>query len=389
MDVTLTMMQVTALTAAGMCHALLGSIKVPLAARLNIDEGKVGGLVSVFGFTLIPMAFAAGIFADSLGKQFVVVCGCLLLIASVVVLAHVRTYLMALISVLLLGTGWSAMVNVLNALQGPAFLPLKEDAPLSFAMNLGDFVFGCGAFVMPIAIAWSLRRFNVKGTFLAFAAMMVIPLLLSLGVDWEGLQTGSSQMVENAFQILLADQVVVICCIAFFFHVPIEATVATWTTTLLKDQGLADKTTSLMLSLFWLTFTVSRLAAALLIPAGSDHAIAFVMAICCIGFSLGLVLSQSGRLTAALVIVAGAILGPLFPILIALLVGHVLETNASLQGRAIGLFFCIGGIGWATVPLIVGQIAKKTSSVQKGFIVVVGCAVCLSVLCYILMHFNV
>ena len=82
---TLTWMQITALTAAGMCHALLGSIKVPLSERLNIDEGKVGGLVSVFGFTLIPMAFAAGILADSQGKQFVVVLGCILLIASVCV----------------------------------------------------------------------------------------------------------------------------------------------------------------------------------------------------------------------------------------------------------------------------------------------------------------
>ena len=44
-----------ALAVAGMCHALLGSIKVPLAKKLNIDEARVGGLVSVFGFTLIPM----------------------------------------------------------------------------------------------------------------------------------------------------------------------------------------------------------------------------------------------------------------------------------------------------------------------------------------------
>ena len=129
MDVTLTMMQVTALTAAGMCHALLGSIKVPLAERLNIDEGKVGGLVSIFGFTLIPMAFAAGIFADNLGKQFVVVCGCLLLIASVVVLAHVRTYLMALISVLLLGTGWSAWSMYSTHCRGRRFCRLRKMPP--------------------------------------------------------------------------------------------------------------------------------------------------------------------------------------------------------------------------------------------------------------------
>ncbi len=379
------MMQITALTAAGMCHALLGSIKVPLSERLNIDEGKVGGLVSIFGFTLIPMAFAAGILADSQGKKFVVVLGCILLIASVCVLAHVRSYLMALISVLLLGTGWSAMVNVLNALQGPAFLPLKDDAPLSFAMNLGDFIFGLGAFVMPIAIAWSLKAFDLKGTFLAFAAIIAIPLLLSLAVDWKPLTTESTEVVDNAFQILLGDKIVLLCCIAFFFHVPIEATVATWATTLMKDRDLPDQTTSLLLSVFWGTFTLSRLAAALLIPAGYDHLIAVFLAILCIGFSLGLVISKSGQLTAGLLLAAGAILGPLFPILIAVLVGHVLDTNAALQGRAIGLFFCIGGIGWAVIPLIVGQVAKN-SSVQKGFIVIAGCASCLTILCVLLMR---
>ena len=62
MDVFLTTMQILALTVAGMCHALLGSVKVPLAKKLQINEDKVGGLLSAFGFTTIPMAFAAGIF---------------------------------------------------------------------------------------------------------------------------------------------------------------------------------------------------------------------------------------------------------------------------------------------------------------------------------------
>ena len=88
MDTYLTTMQVAALSIAGMCHALLGSIKVPLARQLQIDESRVGGLVSVFGFTLIPMAFAAGIFADSFGRDTVLVAGFVLLIISVLVLAH-------------------------------------------------------------------------------------------------------------------------------------------------------------------------------------------------------------------------------------------------------------------------------------------------------------
>ena len=56
MDLNLTVMQALALAIAGMCHALIGSVKVPLAKQLDIPESRVGGLVSIFGFTLIPMA---------------------------------------------------------------------------------------------------------------------------------------------------------------------------------------------------------------------------------------------------------------------------------------------------------------------------------------------
>ena len=122
MDINLTVMQSLALAIAGMCHALIGSVKVPLAKQLDIPESRVGQLVSVFGFTLIPMAFAAGYFADNVGRNPVVEAGFVLVIFSVVVLATLKSYKMALVSILLLGTGWSALVNVLNALQGPAFL---------------------------------------------------------------------------------------------------------------------------------------------------------------------------------------------------------------------------------------------------------------------------
>ena len=54
MDPMLTLMQIAALVVGGMCHALLGSVKVPLARRLAIDEARVGGLVSLFGFAMIP-----------------------------------------------------------------------------------------------------------------------------------------------------------------------------------------------------------------------------------------------------------------------------------------------------------------------------------------------
>ena len=401
MDTNLTVMQVAALSIAGMCHALLGSIKVPLARQLEIDESRVGGLVSVFGFTLIPMAFAAGIVADSWGRDLVITAGCVLLILSVLVLAHLKSYAMAVLSVLLLGTGWSALVNVLNATQGPSFLAEAEISKqnLPFAMNLGDFVFGLGAFVMPMLVTLSLRRVGLKKTFLFFASLIVVPLVLSMNLDVDGfveqfagiMKAAESEAAapaaaaaELGFADLLTDQFVILCCLAFFFHVPVEACVATWATTLMINRGVRERSATFLLSAFWLTFTVSRLIAALTIPAGTDHSVVIGLAAIMLMVILGLVASRGKLSTSSLVIAAGLILGPIFPILIAFLVGHV---DVSVQGRAIGLFFCIGGIGWAAIPFVVGKIADRVG-LQKSFLVVAGCSSGVIVMCTLLYLFG-
>ena len=394
MNLNLTVMQSLALAIAGMCHALIGSVKVPLAKQLEIPESRVGQLISVFGFTLIPMAFAAGYFADTVGRNLVVEAGFVLVIISVLVLATLKSYKMALVSILLLGTGWSALVNVLNALQGPAFLS-RDDVSvvnLPFAMNLGDFIFGMGAFIMPIVVTVMIKKAGLKTTFVSFAALIAVPLVLCFSIDlneyvqeFDSLKsdvatTASSDVAvateavepkELGFGDLFSDSIVLLCCFAFFFHVPVEACMGAWATTLMMDRGTTESKATSLLSVFWLAFTVSRLIAALLLPAGSHELAIIGFAVVLLVVVYGLIKSQKAESTNILVVTAGLILGPIFPILIAFLVGHV---DVSLQGRAIGLFFCIGGIGWALIPFLVGRQADK-NGLQKSFYIVAGCVV--------------
>lgn len=379
MDSMLTSMQVAALAVAGMCHALLGSVKVPLAKKLEIDEARVGGLVSVFGFTLIPMVLAAGFLVDALGKQAVLGGGFVLLIISMVLLARLKSYPLALVAVLLLGTGWSALVNVLNVTSPPAFLPPEEiKSRMSYAMNMGDFVFGMGAFLTPILVAVLVRKLKLSTTLLVLATFAVVPLLFGLGVNWNSQQLVSegSETVAGGLGIILSDPIVWLCCLAFFCHVPIEASVATWATTLMTDKGVKDAAASTLLSVFWLTFMGSRLAAALLLPKGADTILVISMAALCVAFTLGIVLSRSAWVTSAMVVLAGCILGPIFPTLIAILLSHL---PPSLHGRAVGIFFCIGGIGWTAIPILIGAYAKRTS-VQQAFLIASLSAILLTIL---------
>ena len=381
MDPMLTWMQVAALAVGGMCHSLLGSVKVPLARKLAIDEARVGGLVGIFGFTLIPTVLAAGFLVDGFGMQAVLSGGLVLLIVSLALLSQARSYGVALAAVLLLGVGWSALVNVLNVTSPPAFVPLDQTKThMAYAMNLGDFIFGMGAFSTPILMALLIPRIRLEPALWVPAAVAVVPLLLAVGVDWQRLVTAPVQTASGGLDILLADPIVWLCCLAFFFHVPIEASVAAWATTLMTDKGVSEGRASTLLSVFWLTFTGSRLLTALTLPPGADTLLVTAMAVLCIVFTQGLVFSRSATLTSVLVVVAGLILGPIFPTLIAILLSHV---ETSLHGRAVGIFFCVGGIGWTAIPMLIGGYAKRTS-VQRAFGIATGCAVVLTVLSAVL-----
>src|SRR5262249_10083799 len=99
-------MMISLLLMGGLGVALLGSIKVPLARRLQIDEARVGGLVSLFGFVMSPVILMAGFLTDAAGRQPVLFGGSLVLAASLVTLGTARTYVAALAGVVLLSAGW-------------------------------------------------------------------------------------------------------------------------------------------------------------------------------------------------------------------------------------------------------------------------------------------
>jgi fucose permease len=94
------------------------------------------------------------------------------------------------------------------------------------------------------------------------------------------------------------------------------------------------------------------------------------------------VLSRSPLVAVATVLTAGLIFGPIFPTIMAVLLGHF---DSSVHGRAVGLFFAIGGIGWTTIPALIGAYARRTS-VQHAFTIAVAAAVGLSVVSLLLVY---
>ena len=380
-------MTAVVLLVGGMGAALLGSIKLALARKLEMDEARVGGLLSMFGLAMIPVILSAGFITDHVGKQPVVIGGCVLVAAALVVLGVARRYWAALVGIVLLSAGWSAIVNVINPVAVIAF-----GGSEAFSMNLACFCFGAGAFVTPLAVGFLLKRVGLTRALVILAGSLAVPIVLAAVADYSLLATpaaeGTAEAREAAAGIgrLLRDPVMWLCTLAFLFYGPLEAATGAWTTTYLRDNGWSEGASSSLLSAFWLSYTFSRLATALGVsaiglPEGGERVMILVLGAVATVVLAGIVFGRGRGTALAMVIAAGIIFGPIFPTLMAVLLGHF---DPSLHGRAVGLMFSIGGIGTVTIPAAMGAYAKRTS-VQRGFLIAVGSALALTVVALILV----
>ncbi|HEY2951902.1 MAG TPA: hypothetical protein VGK40_04920 [Verrucomicrobiae bacterium] len=379
---------VASLPATGMCYAVLGALKLPLAERLQLNEAKVGGLVSSFGFMVGPIILLCGFLADALGRKGVWLTGSVLVALSLFTLARTRKYSWAVVAVLLLSGGWAAMINVANVLMYLAY------ANVFMATNLLDFFFGLGAFLTPTVTVLLIRRFGFSPTVTLLGSLLTIPALFSLAVNMQ-----SAPIAQPvSFGALAGDPIMWLCALTLMFWVPIESCTAAWTTTFVNGLAPAGEVpersrriAAWTLSGFWLCFMGARLLTALVFHSGAlpegeaaaktamAHTVHvarvthMILAALCIVILLGIVFSRKRRLTIALILLAGLLYGPFFPNLMAILLSHF---PVEVHGRAVGILFATASMGWTVFPMVIGAIATR-STLQRGFLVAVGCGVVL------------
>jgi len=372
----LVVLVVAVLVVTGMGIALLGSVKLALARKLKIDEARIGGLLAMFGFTLIPTMLAAGFLSDHFGRQPVTIGGALLFTASLVVLAQAASYWMVLAAVLLLSAGWAALINIVNPLQLPAFGGEK-----AYATNMGCFIFGIGSFVTPLGVAFLIRRLDLRRTLLLLSVSGPVMAALACAAEYPA-REAAGQVAAPGLGVLLGSPVMWLLALALFFYMPAEATMAAWATTYLGERGMKEGAASGLLSGFWLAYTASRLVAALTIPKGMETLVIYTLSVLSLGVWVGVVCCRGRILAAVLVMAVGIAFGPLYPTFMAVLLGHFRE---ELHGRAVAVFFTLGGLGCTVIPMLIGAYARR-KGVQRGFILAATSVAALCLVAFLLLR---
>jgi len=377
----------------GLAYALVGGLKLSLAERLQLDEGRVGRLVGGFGTMFGPTIVLCGFLTDAVGRQGVWLAGSAAVAAAILIFARTRTYRGALIAVVLLGIGWAAQVNVSNVLMRVAVPADQPREALIWATNFFDFAFGFGALATPMILALVLRRLGYSNGLIALAVLATLPLVLGAFADMHPPVASAPATASEATPppggtaSLLSSPGFWLLGFAFLFFVPLETSVAGWATTLVQRQipagvppAQAARIAAWTLSGFWLGFTGSRLVVSVLgalgvmttiLGAHNEQALLVAMGLISVLLMLTLAVVRGQAATSATVFLAGVACGPVFPTMMAVV---LLSVPADTMGRAVGFFFFFASVGWTVVPMLIGAVARRTD-IQKGFYVAAASAV--------------
>jgi fucose permease len=349
----------TAAFVFGMLLALLGSLKLKLAERLDIGEGRIGGLLAALNLALIPMMLVSGLLIDALGVRLVLVAGSLLAAVAVFSLALRRTYTSALACVLVLGAA-SACVSTASVVLMPRAFGFGEKE-LAASVNLGHVFVALGALMTPTVADLLLRALDFRKAMGVLALVCLVPAVAATLYHPEG-----AAPLEKADMIGLLDRdeglSILLAGIAFLFYAPLEFAVSTWGSTYLTvDQGYREGRAAWLMSFFWLAFLIGRVLMTLLFhsrrlePAWSPWVL-FLLALAAAALLGNLAGSGQPRSAAWGLVLLGLALGPIFPTLVAITLE---KAPPHSYGTAYGVMFAIGSAGSAALAPVLGFLARR------------------------------
>jgi fucose permease len=361
----------------GMVLTLLGSIKLALAARLQMTEDKVGGLLSALNLALIPATLLSGILFDVWSARGVLIIGSLLSALSLGALATLtrkKSYLLVLAAILGAGAGAAFLSTGCIVLMPQAFFNDPEKTAAS--LNLGNVFFGVGALITP-TLAWLLiDRFGFRRTILALTMLCLIPAVAALVSTFTPANQQAAFEEKHLAKIDLTalplDWRLWVAGAVFFLYVPVEFAISTWCTSYLVEQGYKPHRAELFLSLFWVVFLASRLGVAMLgnvgvLPDWSNAGVVTVLgflAAAILGNLAGAPADREGRGIGGTLLLA-AVLGPIFPTLVGIV--FRLFPDEKQHGTAYGAVFAIGSTGSLLLAPLIGAMARWQRSVRPAW----------------------
>lgn len=145
----------------------------------------------------------------------------------------------------------------------------------------------------------------------------------------------------------------------FFFYAGIEASIGSWTYTLLTgSRGVSSELAGLLVGSYWASFTIGRILAGFFTKHVTMNNLIYYSLFAAFGGGLLLWLNPIGGSDLLGVAVIGFSIAPIFPGMVSLTESRVGKRFAV---NTIGMQIGAAGLGLAAIPGITGVLAQRTS----------------------------
>lgn len=359
----------------GMATAIMGPTLPDLAQKTGSSLGNMSILFSTRSIGYLIGALMVGRLYDR-GAGHRLMATMLFLTAVLFAFVPLSSFLLLLAILFLLLGLTESMVDI----GGNTFLVWLHRDRVAPYMNGLHFFFGVGGFIAPLIVAFVLSSFGDTSWSFWILAIMICPIAVWL---YSLPSPQPKQQVQQKSAKLNKTENQLFTCIIIFIllYVSIEFGYGSWIYSYAITAELADKTSAAFLtSLFWASFTLSRLAS---IPIAMRFKPITILLMAMSGslcFFLLILISPTSMTVLTIGSAGiGIFLAPVFPTIFTFC-----EKRLGITGKRTSYFFIGGSIGVMTLPWIFGQLLENlgTYAMMVAMTLTTSCALTMLLVIY-------
>jgi len=344
----------------GMAVVLLGPLLPRLQATWRLGDGQGGALLaSQFLGMTVGTIFVLGERRRALRLGAACAWAGLSGLAGLIATgaAGVPVEVAACGALLLYGFGLGQAITALN-------LNLGDREGRASRLSFGNAMWSVGAILGPLLLAVALRDKSLTAWLLGVALLFPAIWLWNPGeseVAWDdetgaGLERGAGLSTVLVFAALM------------FLYGSAEACFSGWVTTFARREGgVGVMVSPLTVSAFWFGVAGGRGSAGVVLRGWRERDALLLVLGGAVAASVGLVFANGIVQISVWVALAGLMVGPGFPLILA----EVLNRRASTRETGTVLAMC--GLGATVMPLLFGVVSQRTSSLREALLLPGAC----------------
>jgi fucose permease len=351
---------------------ILGPLIPDIIVSFNLSIGLAGFLPFAFFVAYGIMSIPSGLLIEKYSQKKVLLWAFILACLGALLFGLFPSFLVAMLSLFLIGVGMAMLQVVIN--------PLLREAggEESFAFNsvLAQLFFGGASFLSPMMYSYLVKNVhsenrsflvslcnylvpeNLKwvSVYWIFFLITLIMVVIIKFIKFPTVELRDDERVEigAAFKELLANKYVLLYFTGIFAYVGTEQGIANWVSTFLQTYHQVDPTTmgASVISYFWLLLTAGCILGLVLLKIFDSRKVLVI-------FSSGAIVSLavglwSGQEIALYAFPAtGFFASVMWSVIVSLALNSVSHHHGTFSG-----ILCTGIVGGAIIPLVIGGIAE-------------------------------